>query len=76
MKAEGQLAGAADLWLSVPSGKWHGMYIEMKAGKGTQSEHQKAFQAANGRDYLYTVCRTFDEFRNAVNDYLNLKIAF
>lgn len=41
LKKEGVKAGVPDLCLPVPKGKWHGLYIEMKAPKGTVSESQK-----------------------------------
>lgn len=41
LKKEGVKAGVPDLFLPAPKGKWHGLYIEMKAPKGTTSEKQK-----------------------------------
>lgn len=71
LKAEGVVAGVADLFLSVPRCGFHGMYIEMKAGKNTQTESQKEFQrSVESEGYLYKVIRSFDEFMQEVEDYL------
>ena len=68
---EGAVAGAADLFLAVPSGDYAGLFIEMKTKKGRQSDKQKAFEAAvveNG--FGYAVPRSFEEFEKIVKGYL------
>ena len=40
MKAEGVKAGVPDVFLPVPCGVYHGLWLELKAGKGTPSEEQ------------------------------------
>lgn len=71
LKAEGALAGVADLLLLVSSGKYNCLAIEMKTEKGRQSERQKEFQK-NLTDLggLYVVCRSFDDFKQTIDDYL------
>ena len=72
-KAEGMVAGAADLFLFVPShnGKYHGLAIEMKTAKGRQQESQKIWQQCIQREgYHYVICRSFDDFRMEINNYL------
>jgi hypothetical protein len=73
LKAEGVVAGVSDLILLVPSKTHACLCIEMKAGKsGRQSQHQLAFQRdAEGVGNRYIICRTFDDFRNAVTQHLN-----
>ncbi len=73
LKAEGVLAGVPDLFLAVPSGTAHGLYIEMKNGKkGVVSESQRTVMAAlKAQGYATAVCRSFDEFRTTVDEYLN-----
>lgn len=44
LKAEGVLAGVADLILLVPNAGYHALLIEMKTPKGRQSESQRAWQ--------------------------------
>lgn len=70
LKAEGVVAGAADLFLAVPGGGYHGLFIEMKTENGTQSTAQKEFQAEVTRaGYRYEVVRSFDGFIETINSY-------
>jgi hypothetical protein len=71
MKGEGVLAGVADLFLALPSGVYHGLFVEMKAGKGRQSPAQKAFEKlAIMSGYMYVVCRSLEEFIGTIDNYL------
>lgn len=74
LKAEGVVAGVPDLFLAIARGQSHGMWIEMKNGKaGRVSEHQHYMLYALARQgYKGIVCRTFDEFREAVNSYMHI----
>lgn len=70
-KAEGVVAGVADLMLQVPALGYHCLAIEMKTKTGRQSPEQKLFQLylenAGGK---YVVCRSYDDFVNIVSVYL------
>lgn len=46
LKAEGALAGVADIFLDVDRGEYHGLRIEMKTKTGRLSDSQKAFSEA------------------------------
>ena len=84
LKAEGVVAGVADLILLVPRrleiGQcggipwyriYHALCIEMKTAKGRQSPEQKEWQAkVECEGYKYAVCRSLDEFMAVVNGYL------
>lgn len=75
MKGEGVVAGVSDLILLEARGQYGAMCIEMKTdNKGSrqrkgQAEWQAATEAAGN---LYVVCRTFEEFRARVDDYMLL----
>ena len=73
LRAEGLRAGIPDLHIPIASKGYHSLYIEMKNGKaGRLSEHQKEMHERL-RDYgnKVVVCKTFDEFRREINDYLD-----
>ena len=71
LKAEGVLAGVADLLLLVPSREYHGLCIEMKTAKGRQSPFQKQWQKdIEAQGYKYIVCRSFADFVEQINGYL------
>lgn len=74
MKAEGVQAGVSDLLLLCPNQEYHGLCIEMKTPKGRQSPSQRTWQQAiESLGYKYTVCRSFNDFRNEVRTYLKTK---
>lgn len=72
MKDEGMLPGVADLIFLKSNRNYGALCIEMKTKDGRQSESQKKWEKAakeNGNHYI--VCRSFDEFRKVVTDYIN-----
>ena len=71
LKAEGMMSGVADLQVLSAQNGYNGLFIEMKYGKGTQTDSQKRFQKiAEQNGYKYVICRTIDEFRKEINSYL------
>lgn len=69
--AEGAVPGAADLFLSVPSGDLCGLYIEMKTPKGRQGPEQVEFeQEVLEQGYGYCTPRSTQEFERVVKMYL------
>lgn len=75
MYAEGVVAGVSDLIYLEPRGSFGALCIEMKttAKASRQSSRQIEWQqAAERAGNRYVVCRTFDEFRQAVEEYLAL----
>ncbi len=72
LKAEGVLAGVADLILLVPNCGCGALLIEMKAKTGRQSTSQKEWQTdlCKYDEYRYVVCRSLYDFQQAVNSYL------
>lgn len=71
MKAEGVTAGVADLTLYVPNAEYHALLVEMKTEEGRQRPTQKEWQMlVEAQGYRYAVCRSFDEFRELIIDYM------
>lgn len=73
LKAEGVTPGVADVILLTPSGGYASLCLEFKTeSKGsTQRESQKGWQAAaEEAGNRYEIIRTFDRFREVVNEYL------
>jgi len=71
-KAEGMVAGVADLQFARARHGYHGLFIELKDGKaGKQSDAQKEWQKKVERQgYCYVVVRDIESFMNVINDYL------
>lgn len=66
----GTRAGFPDLWLSVPRGGYHGLYIELKSKKGTQQDTQKRWETlSTEQGYKYVLCRSFEEFEDEIKKY-------
>ena len=73
LKAEGVLSGVPDLHIPIAKKGFHGLYIELKNGKiGKVSDNQKTImEKLQSEGYQCEVCRSFDEFRNVVDYYMN-----
>ena len=72
MKAEGMVAGVADLILLLPRHGYHFLAIEMKSREGRQSAAQKAWQAdAERAGGMYVICRSVEEFQCVISRYFN-----
>lgn len=74
LKAEGVVAGVADLILLKPNRHSHALLIEMKTGDSgsRQSARQREWQdcVTSCGEYQYTVCRSLEDFMRTVNEYL------
>ena len=69
-KAQGMLSGVPDLFLPLPRGKYHGLYIEMKHGSNTLTENQKKFlQNAANVGFAVSVCYSAQEAIKRIEDY-------
>ena len=72
LKAEGALAGVADLILLIPKNGYASLCIEMKTPDGIQRDSQKLWQKeveAVGNKYV--ICRSLDDFIREIEEYLN-----
>lgn len=75
-KRAGMRIGYPDIFLPVPRGTLHGLYIELKrASGGKLSPDQEAwrdFLQANG--YAWACCKGFEEARKVIVGYLNMPL--
>lgn len=70
-KAMGVKAGVPDLCLPCPRGGYAGLYIEMKYGKNTTTEKQKAWiKNLKQQGYLVKVCWNGEEATAILEEYL------
>jgi hypothetical protein len=71
LKKEGVMPGVSDLFLMVPKGLKHGLFVEMKAEKGKIQENQAEFmKLADQMGYGAVVCYGFLEAKEAIQNYL------
>jgi len=71
LKAEGVVAGVADLVLFVAAHSYHALCIEMKTQKGRQQDTQREWQrAVEAQRYKYIICRSFEQFQKEICSYL------
>lgn len=75
LKREGVKAGVPDVFLPVPRGRYHGLFIEMKREKdGRLSQEQKRWlEELSKMGYKAEVCRGWEEAANMVKGYLEGK---
>ena len=75
LKREGVISGVPDLFLSLPRGEWHGMYLELKSGSNDLTANQDMFFIlARKQGYKCEVIRTLDQFIREVTFYLNANL--
>ena len=71
-KRMGTRSGFPDLILLLPRGGHPFLCIEFKSGKGRQTDNQRAYQqAVESVGAVYAVCRSFDEFKSTIENFLN-----
>ena len=71
LKREGVRKGVPDLLLAVPSKAYHGMFIELKAGKNKETMEQKKFlDFAEKQGYIACVSNNWEDVRKKIEAYL------
>lgn len=71
LKLMGVKSGVPDLSLPVSKGKYHGLYIELKAEGGKISENQKWWQAQLiAQGYLSAVCYGWKAAADCIVQYM------
>lgn len=65
--------GVPDLFYPVPCGKFHGLFIEMKAKDSgrTSPEQERWIKALNILGYKAVVCHGWEEGRDALLEYVD-----
>jgi hypothetical protein len=77
MKGEGVRAGVCDLFLAVPSGGFHGLFIELKApDKPARPRPEQAtfIEAVRGRGYAAVCMNDWDAVTSLIERYLRGQI--
>lgn len=75
-KRMGVKAGVPDLFLPVPRGGCHGLFIELKAPRGRLSDYQRVWlERLKASGYAVSVCYGCDEARRDILRYLELEKA-
>lgn len=74
LKAEGVKAGVPDIFLPVPRGNAHGLYIELKAKGGRVSDAQRNMLAAlSSQGYACIVAYGWENAWGEVKSYMESK---
>lgn len=74
LKRMGVKAGVSDLFLPIPRGPAHGLWIELKAGKGKPSDSQTEWLGRMAEQgYATSVCLGWDAARRAITAYMEAK---
>lgn len=74
LKRQGVKAGVSDIFIPVPKGKYHGLYIEMKVKPNKPTDKQKEFLAdMESAGYAAVVCYSADEAIGVTKEYLRIR---
>ena len=74
LRAEGVKAGVPDVCLPVPSGPYHGLYIEMKYGDNQPTPEQRRFiMALRGQGYQVVIANGWEIASGEILNYLTRK---
>lgn len=71
-KAEGVKAGVPDLFLPVPRGEHHGLFIELKRidGGRVSKEQESWIKALQAQGYRVEVCKGWEDAAELLKNYL------
>ena len=76
LKLAGTKAGIPDIFLPVPHGEKHGLWIELKVGKNKPTKAQNMWLSNLASEgYETAVCYGFEEAKNKIVEYLGLELA-
>tara|TARA_R100000781_G_scaffold60632_1_gene38776 strand:+ start:4706 stop:5071 length:366 start_codon:yes stop_codon:yes gene_type:complete len=72
LKAMGTKAGVPDLFFPVPTGKFNGLFIELKGPRGRISDHQKRMMTSlTDQGYRCEVMSDYERTMELIGEYLN-----
>lgn len=71
LKRQGVKAGVPDICLPVARNGYHGLYIELKAGKNKATKNQEKWQVfLNDQGYYAVICYGWREAAKVIEEYL------
>lgn len=71
LKRQGVKAGVPDICLPVARNGFHGLYIELKAGKNTATQNQKRWlNFLNSQGYKAVICYGWQQAKDEIVNYL------
>ena len=72
LKGQGVKPGVPDIFLSVPKGQYHGLYIEMKRQHGgmLSDDQKKVIPKLREQGYRVEVCKGFNQAVEAIEAYM------
>ena len=70
--AEGMLKGVPDIFVALARKDYHGLFIEMKAGKKgvVRDEQSEMMIKLRNEGYQCAVCRSFEQFQTILINYI------
>ncbi len=72
LKAEGVRPGVPDMFLPLPVGDYHGLFIELKTARGRPTPEQREWlMRLRHRGYAAVLCRGLDAAIETITRYLN-----
>lgn len=76
LRAEGVKAGVSDLFVALPVGRFHGLYIEMKKidGRGPSREQDQWIRDSLALGYMAACCKGADAAQAVWRDYVDGKL--
>ena len=73
LKQQGGKSGVPDLFLPVPRGRYHGLYIEMKTETGHTSREQEWWgEKLRTQGYMWEVCHGWQSAVSVLEWYMSL----
>lgn len=71
-KAMGTLAGFPDLFLFIPKGGYHGLFVELKSKAAAPTTTKTIIERLIKQGYMAVVCFGADDAIQAIKNYINL----